>query len=90
MLSENLQALVARLKPYREGGIEISSKGVELFVALLEAAVEDAEALEASVVPPVPRLDELPPNVIRIAQVLNRQGVRLGAGPRDGGGGRAA
>lgn len=48
MLSENLEALALRLGAYIETGMEFSPEAVDGLCAVLEAAAEDARALEAA------------------------------------------
>ncbi|MBI1262977.1 MAG: hypothetical protein GC184_14765 [Rhizobiales bacterium] len=51
MLSEDLRALVTRLSEYRHSGLELSHQAVSSLVSVLEAAAEDAAALEDASVP---------------------------------------
>ncbi len=88
MLSDNLRTLQGHLLECRDTGMELDAPAVVAVCAILEAAIYDAEQLEARPVPPVDRLAELPPNVVRLARVLDRKGVRVG--PRPTGGGDAA
>lgn len=89
MLSENIEALAGHLRLYADSGVQMDALAVSSIVAILDACVEDARALERGVVAPAARLqaDDLPPGVIAIAHRLHRQGVRVGAA---GDGGDAA
>lgn len=84
MLSENVSALADHLRRYADSGVQMDALAVSSIVAILDACVEDAQALERGVVAPAARLQAacLPPGVIAIARRLHRQGVRVGA---DGG-----
>jgi hypothetical protein len=88
MLSENLKTLRSHLARYRDAGMKLHPQAIEGIVAILDAAIEDAEALESCAVAPIAQVTELPANVLRLATKLHRKGVRLGT--TDGGPGSAA
>ena len=90
MLSGNLASLCERLRHYKDGGVGLTPAGVVAVCAILEAAIEDARALETCVVPERARcgVDDLPGNVVRLADILLERGDGLkpravGPGPGD-------
>lgn len=85
MLSQSLSCLRSQLEKYRHTGAVFNAPAVVAVIALLDAAIGDAEALEASAIAPAARLDddELPDNVVRLAPPRRRA---AGASPTlDGG-----
>ena len=51
MLSDNLRALRDHLMPYLGVGVELNGAAVTAIVAILDAAVDDAHALQANTAP---------------------------------------
>lgn len=74
MLSQSLACLRGHLDKYRHTGAVFDAPAVVAVIALLDAAIGDAEALEASAIAPAARLDddELPANVVRLAAPRRR------------------
>jgi len=65
MLSENLRSLADRLRPYAATGMRIQPSDMTMVCAIIEAAVDDAEELEARTVPIIDRQPgALPANVV--------------------------
>ena len=64
MLSENLAALAARLREYEHTGMELAPTAVAALCAALDAAVEDARALERHTVPAPARVTRYSGNVV--------------------------
>lgn len=79
MISQNLQSLRDRLHEYVDTGVQLDAKAVFMICAVLEAAIDDAQELEARTVPVADQVGDLPENVVRIATALARKGVRVGA-----------
>ncbi|BAE49254.1 hypothetical protein [Paramagnetospirillum magneticum] len=89
MLSNKIEALRERLVIYRGEGLVLEPQGVDTICAMLAAFAYDARQLEQSAVSDLAKAgDDLPENVVQIATVLARKGVRVG--PRPIGGGDAA
>jgi len=83
MINVKLRNLAGTLARHAEEGT-LTPEVFRLALAQMRDLAVDVEALENRTVPPAPRLpDELPPNVIRMARTLDRQGVTLG--PPEGG-----
>ncbi len=81
MLSENLRCLYSRLADYEGSGVVLHDAAVTGILAVLKAAIEDAEELEARPVPPTDQsIGTLPANVVKIASILARKGVKTGSG----------
>lgn len=80
MLSEDLKNTGRRYAAYLDTGLIMTESHVANLVSFFEAAATMARQLEAAQVPASARLtdDDLPANVINIARVLDRRGVRTG------------
>ncbi|WP_142848380.1 hypothetical protein [Telmatospirillum sp. J64-1] len=80
MLSNDLDSLSRTLAQAVEKGL-VSDALVTCAALLLRSRAEDARALEAVAMPARARITQadLPDNVIEIASILHRKGVRTGA-----------
>ncbi|GHU04276.1 hypothetical protein FACS1894205_2230 [Alphaproteobacteria bacterium] len=86
MISDDLRLLWKIFAPYDQRGTYITPALVQSIIRNLQSLEEQAEAIENSLISPVAMADEsLPENVIRIARILNRQGVRPAGNHPDGG-----
>jgi hypothetical protein len=86
MLSDNIDALRASMAAYSDTGMVLEAPAVTNICMLLASFSHDARQLEQAVVPAPVRLTgrDLPENVVRLAEKLHRQGVRVGV-PSGGG-----
>lgn len=84
MLSEDLKCLFHFLDDFVDTGVELNGEVVFKLCSSLEAAIEDAKELESRTVPIPDQIAELPDNVVRIATLLDRKGVRAGCAPTGG------
>jgi len=74
MLSENLRALRLRLAAYEGGTWQLSGEGVGWLLALIDAFIADAEALQSRSAGNAPS-----PGALRLAARLAAKGARPGA-----------
>ena len=81
MLSQELESLYDWLSQYQSTGLhELTHRDIENVCAILKAASQDARQLESIPVKICGQTDPVPRSVIRLAQNLNRKGVKVGMG----------
>ncbi|MGE4526800.1 MAG: hypothetical protein AB7D00_00405 [Rhodospirillaceae bacterium] len=81
MLSQDIDHLAYGFAQCGDDGVTVPATGVPHLVALLRDLAAQARALEAAQIAPtvLTVAGDLPENVIRMAVILDRAGVRTGA-----------